>query len=115
MRRIASLMLGISVALASVHCTQLSVNFVLGDGTAVSDEIPRGIFATLELKDKYRGTMQKSSPEVKVLEKEGCVAMFLPGLPNKAAYARFKRLWSNEEPSYLMYYITAAYEWFKSL
>ncbi|KAI5191550.1 hypothetical protein NECID01_1500 [Nematocida sp. AWRm77] len=129
MGRITSLMLlAIFVTLSSVHCAQLSVNFVLEDSTAVSDTVPRGAFATLELKEKYRGTMQKSLPEVKAEEKEGCVTMELFGLPDKAAYTRFKSLWSTDSapgteeseessaaPSYLMYYVTAAYEWFKSL
>ncbi|KAI5190907.1 hypothetical protein NECID01_1202 [Nematocida sp. AWRm77] len=117
MGRITSLMLAIFVALVSVHCTQLSTNFILGDGTKVSDEIPREAFEILELQDKYKGAMQKSlhGSEAQEKEKEDGVTMFLRELPNKAAYARFKSLWNNEEPSYLMYYITAPYEWFKSL
>ncbi|KAI5192487.1 hypothetical protein NECID01_1954 [Nematocida sp. AWRm77] len=97
MGRITSLMLlGIFVALSSVHRAQVSANFILGDGTGVTDKVPRGAFKTLENEYKYRGAMQKPLSEAKVLEKEGCVTIFLPGLPDKAAYTRFKRLWNNE-------------------
>ncbi|KAI5193044.1 hypothetical protein NECID01_2164 [Nematocida sp. AWRm77] len=96
MGRIATLMLGIFVALSSVHSTQVSADFILGDGTAVSDTVPEEAFKTLENEDKYRGTMQKLLPEAKAQEKEGCVTLDLRELPDKAAYAQFKSLWSNK-------------------
>ncbi|KAI5188732.1 hypothetical protein NECID01_0345, partial [Nematocida sp. AWRm77] len=97
MGRIASLMLlGIFVALSSVHCAQLSAKFILGDGTALTDEIPRGAFKTLKNQDKHRETMQKPLSEAKAQENAGCVTLELRELPDKEAYARFKSLWSNE-------------------
>ncbi|KAI5189730.1 hypothetical protein NECID01_0636 [Nematocida sp. AWRm77] len=106
MGRIASLMLAISVALSSVHSTQVSVNFVLEDSTAVSDTVPRGAFATLENQGKYSEIMQKSLHAYEAQENPGCVTMFLPGLPDKEAYACFKSLWSNPAPLHPMH-ITA--------
>ncbi|KAI5145282.1 hypothetical protein NEPAR04_2391 [Nematocida parisii] len=97
MGRIALLMLlAIFVALAAVHSTQVSVNFVLGDGTGMSDTVPKEAFKTLENEDKYSKNIQKPLPEAKAQEKEGCVTLDLRELPDKAAYAQFKSLWSNE-------------------
>ncbi|KAI5144797.1 hypothetical protein NEPAR04_2216 [Nematocida parisii] len=127
MGRITSLMLlGIFVALSSVHSTQVSANFILEDGTAVSDTVPRGAFATLENQGKYSKNIQKLLHASEAQENAGCVTMFLPGFPDKEAYARFKSLWSTDSapdteereessavPSCLMR-VTAAYARFKS-